>query len=88
MATVLEQLQTRLTRVDGLLELEYEKSAQIGVFRQTGDRQDRVTMQEIGSINARIKQLEMERTALQNQINRLSGVHRVQTRPVSTVRFR
>ena len=88
MGIVLEQLQTRLTKVDELLELEYAKSEQIGVFKQTGDRQDRVTMQDLGSINARIKELEAERTSLQNQINRLSGAHRVQTRPVSTVRVR
>ena len=88
MAAILEQLQTRLTKVDELLELEYAKSEQIGVFKQTGDRQDRVTMQDLGSINARIKDLEAERTSLQNQINRLSGAHRVQTRPVSTVRIR
>lgn len=88
MATILEQLQTRLTKVDELLELEYAKSEQIGVFKQTGDRQDRVTMQDLGSVNARIKKLEVERTTLQNQINRLSGAYRVQTRPVSTVRVR
>lgn len=79
MTTVVEQLQVRLTKVDELLELEYEKSAGIGVFKQTGDRQDRVTMQDIGSINARIKTLETEKTALQNQINRLSGVRRARS---------
>ena len=88
MATVLEQLQARLVQIDADLAEEKELKRAIGKYKQTGDKQDRTTMQDLGSVYARIKTLEAERTALQNQINRLSGAHRVQTRPVSSVRFR
>lgn len=79
MATILEQYQARITKVDELLEEEYAKSQAVGVFKQTGDRQDRVSMQDLGSINARIKQLETERTSLQNMINRLTGARRARS---------
>lgn len=76
MATVLEQLQSRLTVVDEQLQAEYAARTEIGMFKQTGDKQDRVVMQNLEGIFARIKTLEAERINLQNQINRLSGVRR------------
>lgn len=88
MATVLEQLEARLTKVGELLAIEQAKSDAIGVYLQTGDRQDRVVLQSLSAIYLRIKTLEGERETLQNKINRLNGADRVQTRPVSTVRFR
>ena len=76
MATVLEQLQARLIQVDADLDEEKELKRAIGQYKQHGDKQDRTVNQDLGSVYARIKTLEAERTSLQNQINRLSGARR------------
>ena len=88
MTTALEQYQARLTEIDEQLVIERARAASIDMFKQTGDKQDRAVMQDLGSVYSMIKYLMEERKELQDKINRLSGVNRVQTRPVSTVRFR
>jgi len=88
MATLIEQLQERLDEVIVDLAEEKELKRNIGRYKQTGDGQDRVTNQNLDPVLKRIATLEAERTSLQNQINRLNGVGRVQTRPVSTIRIR
>lgn len=88
MATELEQAEARLVEIEEQLVIERSMAANIGMFKQTGDKQDRTVMQDLGTVYSMIKYLMDERKELQDKINRLSGVNRVQTRPVSTVRFR
>ena len=80
--TLIEQLQARLDEV--IVDLAEEKNLkrQIGQYKQTGDGQDRVTNQDLGSVYVRIRTLEAERTSLQNQINRLNGSRRARSLPV------